>query len=279
MERVELLSVPQMAKKVGCSYNSVKRYIDRFPEFFMFQFIDGVKQFPADRVVILRRIYELYSKGKRSKEIKGILEVEFAKDVDISHDNHSSTTNDIAAPPSEMLQGFMDRMEKLTNSFDRVADLLEKQQGDNTLNETMGAILKVLSTGVTTLPLKDNGGAIEEMLRKEMREREAAADDPIREEVAFGRSTRTIPDIDDPAKNPELPGMPKGSLQDDTGPIPYDEVLIYDLIRNLKMDGMTHRTIAHTLTEDGYLTAKGKTTWHPGSIGNILKKLKERGEL
>ncbi len=44
------------------------------------------------------------------------------------------------------------------------------------------------------------------------------------------------------------------------------------LMKQLKREGHSLRSICRTLEKDGYLTKTGKTTWHHQSIGQILKR-------
>lgn len=73
----DFLSVPQMASKIKMSDNAVRRYINRFPEFFSSRVTGGVKKYPENTVKLLERIAGLYKEGKKREQIRDYLKSEF----------------------------------------------------------------------------------------------------------------------------------------------------------------------------------------------------------
>jgi len=125
------MSIPQLAKQIhkDASSNLVRRYIKRFPFFFVGQLHDGVMHYPPEAQDILKRIYRLYHRDKKSrKEIEDILYREYGNTTTIIQDPEKPQDERLPAPLSESsLPAILPEITRLADAFDRIATALEKQ--------------------------------------------------------------------------------------------------------------------------------------------------------
>lgn len=104
------------------SDNTARRYIKRFPDFFLNTTIDGIKKFPVESVEILKRIYFLYQhEGRRKSEIEKIIRTEFPPAIDIQADDTVDTMPTPAVKQNEMMLTVMDKIDRMTQAFERFA--------------------------------------------------------------------------------------------------------------------------------------------------------------
>lgn len=124
------MSIPQLAKHIGrdVSSNLVRRYIQRFPFFFVGQAHAGVMKYPPEALDILKRIYRLYHKDKKSRqEIEDILYHEYGNTTTIIQgpDRPQNERFPVALGESSMPQ-ILSEISRLANAFDRIASALER---------------------------------------------------------------------------------------------------------------------------------------------------------
>jgi len=123
------LTIPQMAKKIDkdASSNLVRRYIKRFPFFFVGQVHDGVMHYPPDTLDILKRIYSLYHRKKKNrKEIDDILYKEYGNTTTIIQDKPAVERLPIQGGDTS-LPVKMSEISRLADAFERIALALENQ--------------------------------------------------------------------------------------------------------------------------------------------------------
>jgi len=126
---MDWLTIPQLSKKIhkDASSNLARRYIKRFPFFFVGQEYDGLMFYPPDTVDILKRIYNLYHREKKKKkEIEDILFKEYGNTTTIIHD-----APDIERLPVQgdkaSLPAVLPEISRLADAFERIATALENQ--------------------------------------------------------------------------------------------------------------------------------------------------------
>ncbi len=261
MNDMELVSLPELAKMVGVPYSSAIRYVKNYPEYFMFSYIDGVKMFSRDQSAVLKRIQELHRTGKKTKAVKAVLEAEIPKNVDITNGNEA---DQLPATPSQadMMALLIGKVESMADAFNRVADQLERQN----------SILDALPiASISELP-----GLSPDTPPAEKTKKPKAKPTKKSKGKAKAKAKPAVPDIDDPAKNPNLPGMEQAN---DADWKTYDEAVVFDLIKQYAQDGMKSPAIAKRFTQERYLTKTGKQSWNQATVYGIMKRLKERGEL
>ena len=78
METYNFFSIRRIAELADGNYNLVRRYTKRFPELFKGKVLNGVQQYPAESVEIVKRIRSLYKAGRKRVEIKEILRSEYS---------------------------------------------------------------------------------------------------------------------------------------------------------------------------------------------------------
>jgi predicted DNA-binding transcriptional regulator AlpA len=128
---MDWLTIPQMAKQIhrDASSNLVRRYIKRFPFFFVGQQYDGVMHYPPDTLDILKRIYVLYHRKKKNrKEIEDILYSEYGNTTTIIQDPEKPQNERSLAPLGETtLPAVLPEISRLADAFERIATALENQ--------------------------------------------------------------------------------------------------------------------------------------------------------
>jgi len=91
----------------------------------MSKMVDGVRKYPVETVEILRRIYDLYqNEGRSQSEIRKIIRAEFPQPIEINTQDDDTLTPAAAAP---QMVTILDKLDKLTAAFERVATILERQ--------------------------------------------------------------------------------------------------------------------------------------------------------
>ena len=118
-----------MAKQINkdASSNLVRRYIKRFPFFFVGQVHDGIMHYPPDTLDILKRIYQLYHRKKKNrKEIEEILYKEYGNTTTIVHDKPVIERLPIQGGDTS-LPAIMPEVSRLADAFERIATALENQ--------------------------------------------------------------------------------------------------------------------------------------------------------
>lgn len=92
----EWLTIKELSEKTGIPDPTIRRYIDKFGDFFTYKGGARSKRYEDVAVKILLRIKGLYGDGYETDGIDDILRREFA--VTISDDNVTKDDNDIATP-------------------------------------------------------------------------------------------------------------------------------------------------------------------------------------
>lgn len=70
----EYSTIPKLARMLGVSDNTVRRYITNYPQFFETKIIDGNNQYPAEKTLeVLKCIKDNSASGKRKSEVLPIL--------------------------------------------------------------------------------------------------------------------------------------------------------------------------------------------------------------
>jgi excisionase family DNA binding protein len=129
---MDWLTIPQMAKKIDkdASSNLVRRYIKRFPFFFVGQLHDGIMHYPPDTMDILKRIYNLYRRKKKNrKEIEEILYQEYGNTTTIIQPEKPDIERLSIKGGDTSLPAIMPEITRLADAFERIATALEKQTG------------------------------------------------------------------------------------------------------------------------------------------------------
>jgi excisionase family DNA binding protein len=130
---MDWLTIPMLAKKIDkdASSNLARRYIKRFPFFFVGQVHDGVMHYPPDTLDILKRIYSLYHRKKKNrKEIEDILYKEYGNTTTIIQPE--KPVSEVLTPyeTNASLPAVMPEISRLADAFERIATALEKQTGN-----------------------------------------------------------------------------------------------------------------------------------------------------
>ncbi len=141
---IEYLSIPQIAVEVGGSDNLVRRYSQRFPEFFTGRVVDGVMKFPPSTVDMVEHIKALYEKGKSRTEIRDILYSEYHPTIELKKSVAPPDTFDtmptprrdpvadiqkvIAGAITEAVQSISDQKAEITELRNRLAELEAKME-------------------------------------------------------------------------------------------------------------------------------------------------------
>jgi len=126
---MDWMTIPTLSKKIhkDASSNLVRRYIKRFPFFFVGQLHDGVMHYPPDTLDILKRIYTLYHRKKKNrKEIDDILYQEYGNTTTIIQDKPAVERLPIKGGDTS-LPAIMPEISRLADAFERIATALEKQ--------------------------------------------------------------------------------------------------------------------------------------------------------
>lgn len=127
---MDWMTIPQMAKQIhrDASSNLVRRYIKRFPFFFVGQLHDGVMKYPPEALDILKRIYNLYHRKNKSRnEIENILYQEYGNTTTIIQDPDKPQAERLPAPLMDAsLPVITSEIGRLADAFERMAAALEK---------------------------------------------------------------------------------------------------------------------------------------------------------
>jgi len=124
---MDWLTIPQMAKQIhkDASSNLVRRYIKRFPFFFVGQVHDGLMHYPPDTLDIVKRIYQLYHRKKKNrKEIDDILYKEYGNTTTIIQDKPVVERLPIKGGDTS-LPAIVPGINRLADAFERIATALE----------------------------------------------------------------------------------------------------------------------------------------------------------
>lgn len=118
------LSVSQLSKETGIPETTLRRYIKNFSEYLRIEKIGrGIKCHP-DSIVILKRIYSLYSDNYETLEIKDILGQDFPFNVDDPEGLKGS-----GSLLAVSLEKELDEFKREQQEFNRkLLDQLKKQQ-------------------------------------------------------------------------------------------------------------------------------------------------------
>jgi len=141
---IEYLSIPQIAVEVGGSDNLVRRYSQRFPEFFTGRVVDGVMKYPSSTVDMVEHIKSLYEKGKSRSEIRDILYSRYNPTIELQKAGTPPDTFDtmptprrdpvadiqkvIAGAITEAVQSISDQKAEITELRTRLAELEAKME-------------------------------------------------------------------------------------------------------------------------------------------------------
>jgi excisionase family DNA binding protein len=127
---MDWLTIPMLAKKIDkdASSNLVRRYIKRFPFFFVGQLHDGIMHYPPDTMDILKRIYNLYRRKKKNrKEIEEILYQEYGNTTTIIQPEKPDIERLSIKGGDTSLPAIMPEISRLADAFERIATALENQ--------------------------------------------------------------------------------------------------------------------------------------------------------
>lgn len=129
-KRMEWLSIPELARKIGTADNTVRRYLKRFPDYFYCQTVGGIKRFSPETLEILRHIFNLYhQKGKTREEVNQALRLKYGNTITI--EPSKKLKNEEIAPYGKdvSLPIILPEITRLADSFERIADAIEKISG------------------------------------------------------------------------------------------------------------------------------------------------------
>lgn len=141
---IDYLSIPQIATEVGGSDNLVRRYSQRFPDFFSGRIVDGVMKYPPSTVEMVERIKSLYENGKSRTEIKDILWTQYPPPIDGKkgvtlniapsaipkpyRDTVADIQKIIAGAITDAVQSLSDQKAEITELRTRLAELEAKME-------------------------------------------------------------------------------------------------------------------------------------------------------
>lgn len=120
------MSIPQMARELKAVEQTIRRYTERFPEFFSPETEGGVKYYGPDALTVLRRISELYGDGQKKEGIREILNRE-APDMK----SGILAEKEAAAHPSglyEEVKGIRNALESIDGQLKELTEVLKAQK-------------------------------------------------------------------------------------------------------------------------------------------------------
>ena len=122
------MSIPQMARELQAVEVTIRRYIERLPEFFTCEVEGGVSRYKPESMDVLRRIQELYSQKKRKNEIREILEKEV---LGKSHTEQTVTPEPMPASQAEyldVLRGIKNSLDALVNEVRELKEYMKSER-------------------------------------------------------------------------------------------------------------------------------------------------------
>jgi excisionase family DNA binding protein len=124
-------SIPELAREIGTSDNTVRRYIKRFPDFFHSKTFGGVDKYQTDTLDTLKFIYEQYKfNGKTREEIRQELHLKYGHTIPIEQPetlDNKVILQDRSNILNTSFPAVISEMTRLADSFERIATALEKQ--------------------------------------------------------------------------------------------------------------------------------------------------------
>ncbi|MEE4355934.1 MAG: MerR family transcriptional regulator [Desulfococcaceae bacterium] len=118
------MSIPQMARELKAVEQTIRRYTERFPEFFSPESEGGVKYYGPEALTVLGRIAGLYGEGKKKEEIREILNRE-------TPDMKSGILAEKEAQPSglhEEVKGIRKALESIDGRLKELTEVLKAQK-------------------------------------------------------------------------------------------------------------------------------------------------------
>jgi DNA-binding transcriptional MerR regulator len=126
--KMEWLSIPELARKIGTADNTVRRYLKRFPDYFYCQTVGGIKRFSPETVEILKYIFNLYhQKGKSREEVNQALQLKYGNTITIDHPKKLISEKTTHYDTNASLPVVLPEIARVANAFERIATALENQ--------------------------------------------------------------------------------------------------------------------------------------------------------
>ena len=125
----EYMTIPKLAREMGISDATVRRYIKNYPQFFKSMPIDGWDQYPVDETLkILKVINENSSAGQRKREVLPILLREFSV-VEDSPETDNDSLPEVSKGITELgpktlgvLTGLSDVLTEIRDALIKIAE-------------------------------------------------------------------------------------------------------------------------------------------------------------
>lgn len=236
MEEIEWCSIPVLARKMGISDNTIRRYLRNFPGFFLSRTVNGIKKYPVTIIEVLRRIYDLYlHEGKTRDEIRATIETEFPRDIDLDEPIEDMPIP-VVARPVALAPEFVEKIDRLTTAFERVAESLERQADQEKRIEALEIQLKNLLPSSPAFAV--------------------SKDAPVKEGIEISQEPTHGTEQPDYQENPEA----------------YRQFATA-LIRRLKDDDdKNYREISAYLADKEILTLRGKVTWSQQMVSKLYRE-------
>jgi len=149
---MEYTTIPKLAIGANCSDKAIRRYKERFPDFFNPTIIDGIKNYPYKRTLeMIKHIRTLYQDNLNRKQIKKILETEYT-DLYVPVKNQlvdnipktgaqKMTTINLKELKSIIKEALMEFTDILSNTYKKNDEQTQKLQDlEQKVNEQSAAI-------------------------------------------------------------------------------------------------------------------------------------------
>lgn len=122
----EYMTIPKLAREMGISDATVRRYIRNYPRFFKPMHIDGWDQYPVDETLkILKVINENSSAGQRKGEVLPILLREFSV-VEDSPNTDKDSVSEVSGGTMELGPKTLRVLTDLSDVLTEIRDVLIK---------------------------------------------------------------------------------------------------------------------------------------------------------
>jgi len=122
------MSIPQMARELKAVEQTIRRYIDRFKEFFTCEIEGGVTLYEPKSLDILKQIQELYSQKRKKDEIREILGKELQGKIPAPGLTEKPQGKMAATELYPVLEGIKNTLESLVNEVRELKEVIKSKQ-------------------------------------------------------------------------------------------------------------------------------------------------------